>query len=130
MTGIEPTSTALAMAIARFYWKSDDGTFKDAKLGGILCFVVDRKLKSRFFRVFDINTSQMIFQTELYINFPLSYVPVNDKFYCFPLLKAVIGVEFANLNDAIYFKKLVGKFCFCGDPERVQREERKKNGIN
>ena len=49
------------------------------------------------------------------MNFNLSYVPVNDKFYSFPLVKAVIGVEFANLNDAKYFKRLVDKFSFSGE---------------
>jgi len=27
LAGIEPTSTALAMAIARFYWRSDEGNY-------------------------------------------------------------------------------------------------------
>ena len=67
--GIEPTSTALAMAICRLYWKNDDAQFKEANLGGILCFIIDRKLKSRFLRLYDINTSELLFQTELYVNF-------------------------------------------------------------
>ena len=67
--GIEPTATALSMAIVRIYAKDPSGEFKSANLGGILCFIIDRKLKSRFFRLYDMNTFELTFQTELYINF-------------------------------------------------------------
>ena len=53
-------------------------------------------------------------------------MPVNEKFYCFPLVKTVIGVEFANLYDAKYFKRLVDKFSFSGDARQVLKEEKKK----
>ena len=132
LAGIEPTSTALAMAIARFYWRDDkeeDGKFKEANLGGILCFIIDRKLKSRFFRLYDINTSELLFQTELFVNFANNFTYICDKFYCFPLVKAVLGVEFANLNDALYFKRLIDKFCFRGQPIKAKIEEEKKYGV-
>ena len=54
---------------------------------------------------------------------------VNDKFYSFPLVKTVIGVEFANLYDAKYFKRLVDKFSFSGDPRQIVKEEKKKYGF-
>ena len=60
------------------------------------------------------------------MGFAETYVAVNEKFYCFPLVKAVIGVEFANLYDAKYFKRLVDKFAFGGDPKQVLKEEKKK----
>ena len=103
LPGIEPTATALAMAMVRFYWKDYEGKFKEANLRGILCFIIDRKLKSRFFRLYDINTSELLFQTELYVNFKTHYTYICDKFYCFPLVKAVLGLEFASLHDATYF---------------------------
>ena len=69
--------------------------------------------------MYDINTNELIFQTELYINFGSHYTFICDKFYCFPIVKSVLGVEFSNLNDALYFKKLIDKFCFKGDPAKV-----------
>lgn len=63
------------------------------------------------------------------MGFAETYVAVNEKFYCFPLVKAVIGVEFANLYDAKYFKRLVDKFAFGGDPKQVLKEEKKKYGL-
>ena len=102
------------MAIVQVF-AGDSGTFKEANLGGILCFEVDRKLRSRFLRLYDLNTSELLFQTEVYVNMGESYVVVRDKFHCFPLLKTVIGLDFANLYDALYFKKLVDRFAFSGE---------------
>ena len=59
--GIEPTSTALAMAITRFYYKDNIGKFQEANLSGILCFIVDRIRKSRYLRLYDLNTSELLF---------------------------------------------------------------------
>jgi len=44
MIGIEPTSTALSMAIVTIMSAGpDQQNFSDANLGGILCFIVDRR---------------------------------------------------------------------------------------
>jgi hypothetical protein len=67
------------------------------KLAGILCFIVDRKIHTRFLRLFDINSNELLFQSELYINFHESCKEISDSFICFPLEKIVIGVEFAEV---------------------------------
>ena len=67
--GIEPTATPLAMAIVRLYSRNNQGKFKEANLDGILCFIVDRRLKTRQMRLYDINTFELSFQTEIYLNF-------------------------------------------------------------
>jgi hypothetical protein len=59
--GIDPKSTALAMAIARLYYANQDGKFNSMKLGGVLCLVADRQLHSRFLRLYDINSSELLF---------------------------------------------------------------------
>ena len=127
--GIEPTATALAMGVTRLYCKNQLGKFKEANLEGIFCFIIDRRLKTRLLRLYDINTCELIFQTELYVNFADTYSAVNDKFYSFPLVKIVIGVEFANLYDAKYFKRLVDKFSFSGEARSVVKEEKRKYGL-
>lgn len=106
MKGIEPTSTALAMAIVTLMSAAPDSEkFEDTNLGGILCFIIDRKLKARFFRLYDINTNQLIFQTEIYVN--IEYRQLRPKFFCYPIAKVLVGFNFANLLDAICFKNLV-----------------------
>ena len=59
--GISPTSTALAMAITRLYYGDKQGKFQPINLGGILCLVADRALHSRYLRLYDINTNEMLF---------------------------------------------------------------------
>ncbi len=106
MKGIEPTSTALSMAIVTLMSAAPDSeTFEQTNLGGILCFVIDRKLRARFFRLYDINTNHLVFQSEVYPN--LDYRQLRPKFYCFSIAKALIGFNFANLLDAICFNNLV-----------------------
>ena len=61
LAGVEPTATALSMAIARFYWRSEEGSYNQANLGGILCFIVDRARKSRFLRLYDLNSFEILF---------------------------------------------------------------------
>lgn len=82
------------------------------KLGGILCIVVDRRLHSRFFRLYDINTSELLFQAELYVNFSKNYRELNDYFYCFPHEKVIVGIQFANVHDASLFRNLVQTYSF------------------
>ena len=54
------------MAIARLYYKADNNKFQETKLAGIMCFIVDRILKSRFLRLYDLNTCELLFQQELF----------------------------------------------------------------
>lgn len=67
--GIEATATPLAMAVVRLYSRNAQGKFKEANLDGIFCFVVDRRLKTRQMRLYDINTFELTFQAEIYLNF-------------------------------------------------------------
>lgn len=61
--GLDPKSTALAMGIARLFYADAEAKhhFTPMKIGGILCLVADRRLHSRFLRLYDINTSEMLF---------------------------------------------------------------------
>lgn len=62
------------------------------KIGGILCLIVDRKSNSRYLRLYDVNTSELLFQAELYINFQRNYRELSDYFYCFPHEKVLVGI--------------------------------------
>lgn len=105
--GIDPKSTALSMAIVRLYYGEKQGKFESMKLGGILCLIADRRVHSKFLRMYDINSNKLLFQTELYINFNATYKELNDYFHCFPIEKMVVGIEFANVHDASSFKNLI-----------------------
>ncbi len=92
--GLEPKATALGMAIARLFYADSESQhqFQPMKLGGIMCLVVDRRFHSRFLRLYDINTNELLFQAELYVNFHRNYRELNDYFYCFPHEKILVGI--------------------------------------
>lgn len=93
-----------------------------------MCFIVDRIRKSRYLRLYDLNTSELIFQHETYLNFAKTYQMVHEHFYCFPIVKSVLGIEFANSIDAKVFQKLINKFGFEGNAKQVGKEESSKYG--
>jgi len=39
------------------------------KIGGVLSLVADRKMHSKYLRLYDMNSCELLFQTEMYINF-------------------------------------------------------------
>lgn len=117
------------MAIARLYYADADGKFHTMKIGGLLCLIADRRLHSRFLRLFDINSGELLFQTELYINFHESYRELSDYFYSFPLEKVNIGVQFANVHDASAFRNLIQTYSFKGDDvSEMVKEQKNKMG--
>ena len=81
-------------------------------------------------RLYDVNTFELTFMAEMYLNFAETYKNVSEKFFNFPLVKTVIGIEFANLYDAKYFKRLVQSFSFKGDAKQIVKEERRKYGLS
>ena len=132
MMGIEPKATALAMGIARLFYADADSqhNFQSMKLGGIICLVVDRRLHSRFLRLYDINTSELLFQAELYVNFHKNYRDLNDYFYCFPHEKILVGIQFSNVHDGTYFRNLIQTYSFkcAGKLSDVVKEQKEKLG--
>lgn len=112
--GLDPKSTALSMAIVRLFYADAEttGHFQPMKIGGILCLVADRRLKSRYLRMYDINTSELLFQAELYVNFHRNYRELNDYFYCFPHEKILVGIQYANVHDASLFRNLIQTYSF------------------
>jgi hypothetical protein len=55
---------------------------------------------------------------------------LREKFYCFPLQKIILGIQFAYKDDAESFHQLVNQFCFSGEPKEVAKEEKKKLGLH
>ena len=77
-----------------------------------MCLVVDRRLHSRFLRLYDINTNELLFQAELYVNFHRNYRELNDYFYCFPHEKILVGIQYSNVHDASIFRNLIQTYSF------------------
>ncbi|CDW79346.1 neural wiskott-aldrich syndrome protein [Stylonychia lemnae] len=95
------------MAIVRLFYSDAEGRFQSMKLGGALCIVADRKMHSKYLRLYDMNTCDLLFQTEMYLNFNQKYKELSDYFHYFPLEKVNIGIQFANVHDASVFRNLI-----------------------
>lgn len=98
------------MAITRFYYGDANRKFQPMNLGGIFCFIVERTSKARYIRLYDINNCKLLFQFELYVNFHLKYMEINDVFHCFPIEKLIIGIEFSQVTDASTFKNIIQQY--------------------
>mmetsp|Transcript_1055 Transcript_1055/g.946 ORF Transcript_1055/g.946 Transcript_1055/m.946 type:complete len:86 (+) Transcript_1055:240-497(+) len=61
--------------------------------------------------MYDLNSFDLLFETELYMNFHTHYKEINDYFYCFPIAgKNIIGFSFADSNEALKIASLVMKY--------------------
>ena len=69
-------------------------------LEGGLSLVIDYRRKSARFLLFDLNTFEIIFESELYKKFNIFYSECNDYFHCFEIHNGFIGFRFADSNEA------------------------------
>ncbi|KAL4497098.1 hypothetical protein ABPG72_019418 [Tetrahymena utriculariae] len=96
--------TIMNIAIARIFTARSEGEWIYSNLQGILCLVWDReKDNTPFLRLFDIETFDLLFEAEMYIDFHLSYASVNPTFYMFEYMSAFIGLQFVSETEASQF---------------------------
>jgi hypothetical protein len=67
---------------------------------GLLQLDMDRKLKSKFLRLYNIDTMKLAFEIEMYYDFASHYTKLDDKFYCFDYPVGTIGLLFNTKEDA------------------------------
>ncbi|KAL4453206.1 hypothetical protein ABPG74_015437 [Tetrahymena malaccensis] len=94
----------MSIAIARIFTARSEGEWIYSNLQGILCLIWDReKDNTPFLRLFDIETFDLLFEAEMYIDFSLSYASVNPTFYMFEYMSAFIGLQFISEEEAYSF---------------------------
>ena len=77
-----------------FYLDQNKTEFKEMGLEGALMFVVGRAVKSRYIMMYSIHNYERLFYTELYVDFQMNFVKINELFYAFPWEDMVIGISF------------------------------------
>lgn len=103
-------STILTSGIVRLHTSNKtEKKWLYTELCGAVCLVIDRAVGGvPFFRMYDLNTYDLVFECELYIDFHLTYTEVNDFFHCFEVPgEFLIGFSFADSNEAMKFKNCV-----------------------
>ena len=64
------TSTSMKSSLANIYTMDEPShTFRYSRLSGILTLDLDRKLKSTFFRMYSMDSLELLFECELYYGF-------------------------------------------------------------
>jgi hypothetical protein len=84
--------------------------WNNLKLNGFLTFEIDYEKKNRYFCLYEINTLELLFQYELYINLEKHLNLCESNFLSFEVDKGFIGMQFIYDNEAISFKIFVTKF--------------------
>lgn len=106
-------ATSLATAVIRLHSsENEEKKWVYSGLCGALCLVIDRKLGGvALFRMYDLNSFNLVFEAELYYEFEQHYTEINDNFYCFPIPGGHhIGFSFADSEEALMFRSLAAKY--------------------
>ncbi len=106
-----PERDLIKISFVGIYTTNKDGEkwlFSD--LEGLLCFVLDYSMKTRYFIMFDADSFEKLFSFELYINFSNFYHTPLEEFHCFEVVNGFIGLRFNEINEANMFSLVVKKF--------------------
>lgn len=57
----------------------------------MLTIDIDRKLKSTFFRMYSLDSFELIFECELYYGFEENYRQITETLWAFDFLEAIIA---------------------------------------
>mmetsp|Transcript_20061 Transcript_20061/g.22712 ORF Transcript_20061/g.22712 Transcript_20061/m.22712 type:complete len:594 (+) Transcript_20061:49-1830(+) len=110
--------TLLCTAVIKLYTSSGkEPKWVDSTLIGGLCLIVDRKLKAKVFRMFELNTYDLLFETELYEDFKEHYHELNEYFHCFEIDGGYVGFSFSDSKDASKFKTQINLYSDKGERE-------------
>lgn len=74
-----------------------------SNLEGILCYILDTSNKSRYLRLFEPVTFQILFHAKIYQNFSNFYYTLDNKFHCFEYSNIFIGLYFFDESQANNF---------------------------
>ena len=78
---------------------NSEWTYADV-VGG-LCLVIDREMQTVVFQIYNIDTSDIRFEYELYED--INYMQLNSRFHCFEMEDCVAGFHFSSEEVAEKF---------------------------
>mmetsp|Transcript_6664 Transcript_6664/g.8722 ORF Transcript_6664/g.8722 Transcript_6664/m.8722 type:complete len:742 (-) Transcript_6664:1576-3801(-) len=121
------TATVLSSGVARLHLASPDPTLKnpepdsilrtfpnlnnrewtDSTVTGGLVLVIDRQNRSVLFQIYDLESMELRFETELYEN--IEYNQMNNQFHAFEMKDCIAGFQFADARVGAKFYAKVNK---------------------
>ena len=103
-------ATLKDQAIVKLYTADFEGRWIYSNLCGILTLSIDRSLGGAlFFRLYDPDSFELLFENELYYNFINSYKKLDEGFFAYDVAQGYIGFAFPDDNSAENFRKSVNQ---------------------
>ena len=131
LTKIKPqTSTSMKSAVVALYTADPQGILRYSDCVGLLQLDIDRHFKSKFLRIYDLDTLSLSLEVEIYYGFQKNYRSVTDTLFLFDYPKGSIAFEFRSKLEADIMKLKIDSQCpSMEEYERVKQrniEEAKK----
>ena len=98
-------------AVVALYTADPQGVLRYSDCVGLLQLDFDRHLKSRFLRIYDLDTLSLSLEVEIYYGFQANYRSLTDTLYVFDYPKGSIAFEFRNKLEADIMKIKINSQC-------------------
>ena len=112
-------------AIVALYTADPQGILRYSDCVGLLQLDIDRHYKSKFLRLYDLDTLGLALEVEIYYGFQKSYRNLTDTLYIFDYPKGSIAFEFRNKLEADIMKMKIDSQC----PSLEEYEKIKQRNI-
>jgi hypothetical protein len=80
-----------------------------SNLEGNLCYILDSQKKTRYLRLYEPITFQLLFHMDVYENFSIFYTTIENNFHCFEFNNIFIGLYFLDTSQANNFSLMTKK---------------------
>jgi hypothetical protein len=112
-------------AVVALYTADPQGKLRYSNLIGLLQFDIDRQAKTRFLRIYDLDTLALSLEVEVYYGFQRCYRALTESLYMFEYPKGSIAFQFRNGTDAELMKLKI----FANCPSLEEYEQVKKRNL-
>ena len=120
-------ATLRDQAIVKLYTCDFEGRWIYSNLCGILTLSIDRSMGGAvFFRMYDYETFDLLFENELYYNFISSYNKLDEGFYAYEVALGFIGFAFSDNAAAENFRKSVNQLNKKMDEKELKKLHKEK----
>jgi hypothetical protein len=98
---IPKSQTVICVGVAKIHSKQkDEFNFSYTGLFGALAYIIDRKVKCRSIKLFDLNNFEVLFEMQVRSSLTTAYKKMNDNFFYFHYKSSNIGFSFVESDDA------------------------------
>ena len=101
----------IAIAMGKLFSSDMEGKiWLYSDIEGLICFLVNYKIKTTYLIIYDSYSFEKLFQVELYKNFNQYYYILASDFRCFEIENGFFGIQFEIPKEAEVFDVVIKKF--------------------